>query len=154
MKRNNRNEKKFGVGGASLLSGFLLALPLVLFLAGCSGDSGKPPTAAADVENDGESGEIFIVDRTGKRWEVSHAKEKYGLQPENFQFGLGPHAIKPINNPVMIGPGDSGYPGDREQFLVLGTNIGGDARAYRIGKMSRHEVANERFGEAHVAVAY
>ncbi len=142
------------------LRGYLLgliamgALMTILFLGSCS--SNTEPTAAppADIEDDDVSGEIHIVDRTGKRWEVSHAKDQYGMMPELFQFGLGPDAIRPINDPELIAAGDDAFPSADGQFFVLGTEIGGEARAYRITTMSRVEVANEQFGDAHVAVAY
>ena len=96
---------------------------------------------------------IYIVDRTGKKWEIGHAVVRYGFQPEKFQFGLGPHAIPPIINPEMIGPGDHGYPDEHAGFLVLGTRLEEEARAYPLGVMSAHEVVDEDFDEI-VAVAY
>ena len=54
----------------------------------------------------------------------------------------------------MLSPGDPGYPLDTDSFAIMGTTLNGFTRAYPILVMSRHEVANERFGEAHVAVAY
>ena len=97
---------------------------------------------------------MTITDLTGKVWEVGNAG-KYGLHPGGFQFGLGPGAIPPINNPVMAVPGDSvNYPPDGWTALVMGVDLMGVARAYSIAVMSRHEVVNDVFGEAHVAVAY
>ncbi len=124
---------------------------LLGIVAGCT--TGADEIAGAgDVAEEGDK--IFITDRSGKSWEVSHAKEAYGLQPELFQFGLGPDAIRPINNARFHEPGDAGYPGSEETFLVLATRISDDARAYRITTMSRNEVANEVFGDNHVAPAY
>tara|TARA_Y100000588_G_C14100060_1_gene858398 strand:+ start:592 stop:756 length:165 start_codon:yes stop_codon:yes gene_type:complete len=54
----------------------------------------------------------------------------------------------------MIHPGDPDYPSTRSTFLVMGVQLNGFTRAYPIRVMSRVEVANEKFGEAHVAVAY
>jgi len=85
---------------------------------------------------------------------VTHAWEQYGFVPEEFQFGLGPFAIPPIMDPEMLMPGDPGYPGDSASFLVLGVFLNGAARAYPIPIMSQHEVAEERFGDTYVAVAY
>jgi hypothetical protein len=95
-----------------------------------------------------------IEDRTGKVWDVTHARDHYGFMPEKFQFGLGPRAIRPIMNPVMLMPGELGYPPDISEFFILGTRLSDSARAYSIGHLSRHEVVNEQFGDAHVAVAY
>ncbi|MCH8126338.1 DUF3179 domain-containing protein [candidate division KSB1 bacterium] len=123
----------------------------VLFLTiSCSSDVSGPDGAKVEMKD----GRYLIVDNTGKKWDVTHAKEKYGMEPAEFQFGLGPFAIKPILNPKMLSPGDTGYPFDNETFLVLATEINNDPRAYSIGVLSIHEIANEIFADAHVAVAY
>lgn len=134
-----------------------LVLPIfvaLFFFQSCS-DKTVGPELVNEIEDavDDEN-KIFITDRTGKKWDVTHAKEKYGMEPEKFQFGLGPNAIRPIILAKMLSPGDQGYPISSLSFLVMATNILGDTRAYPISTMSQHEVANEVFGDAHVAVAY
>ena len=96
----------------------------------------------------------FMVDRTGKSWDVTHAQGKYGFVPENFQFGLGPFAITPILNPRMLSRGENGYPSDANESQVIGTTLNSDTRAYPLNVLSRHEVADEQFGDTYVAVAY
>jgi hypothetical protein len=124
---------------------------LLLHGAGCSEgpNSGNGPSDVIK-END----RIFIEDRTGKRWDVTHAENKYGLKAERFQFGLGPNAIPPILNPEFLSPGEVGYPASDQTFLVIGTALNNDPRAYSISDLTRHEVADEQFGSTHVAVAY
>ena len=73
------------------------------------------------------------------------------LRPSSFQCGLGPYAIPPIMDPQMLSPGDPGYPASHETFPVLGVSLNGFTRAYPISAMSRHEIANERFGDDYVA---
>lgn len=97
---------------------------------------------------------IYIIDQTGKRWNVSHAVSQYGFVAEQFQFGLGPDAIKPILNPEMLCPGDPGYPDDSDNMVVIGLSLEEPARAYPLNIMSTHEVANENIEDTHVAVAY
>ena len=63
---------------------------------------------------------MLIVDDTGKEWDVTHAEENYGLKAENFQFGLGPFAITPIQDPQFVFEGEPGFPGPDETFLVIG----------------------------------
>ncbi len=123
----------------------------VLFLTISCSSNVSGPDGAKVIRIDGK---VLIEDNTGKRWDVTHAEEKYGMEPAEFQFGLGPFAIKPILNPKMLSPGDTGYPLDDETFLVLATEINKDARAYSIRVMSIHEIADEVFADAHVAVAY
>lgn len=101
-----------------------------------------------------EEGRILIEDETGKRWDVTHAQNQYGLRAENFQFGLGPNAIRPILNPQFLNPGDPGYPAANASFLVIGTTINQLTRAYPISVLSRHEVTDELFDSTYVAVAY
>lgn len=110
----------------------------------------------SQMESSGETNgdKITITDRTGKVWDVTDAVNKYGFSASQFQFGLGPNAIKPILNPQFIGPSDPGYPSAVETFLVVGTNINGDSRAYRIDHLNRHEVVDDKFGDVHVAVGW
>ena len=77
-----------------------------------------------------------------------------GFDPAQFQFGLGPDRIKPINNPEFLSPGDSGYPSPEQTFRVIGTTIDGDSRAYPIGVLNSHEIVNDVFGDAHVTIGW
>ncbi len=122
-----------------------------LLLGRCSTSPTEQSGPKAVVERDGK---VFIIDVTGKSWEVTHAKEMYGMEPHLFQYGLGPYAIRPILDPEMLSKGERGYPADNEIFLVLGTEIDNDARAYPLEVMSYIEIVDEKFGNTHVAVAY
>ena len=126
-----------------------------LLWSGCGRDvvhNPAPPSPAG--QGQGEEEKVFITDHTGKSWDVTHAVRKYGMEPSMFGNGLGPFAIKPIINASMLSPGDLNYPLDSQGILVIGTSLNGFTRAYPIEILSRFEVANEKFGEAHVAVAY
>ena len=128
-----------------------------LFSSGCGyGDdvAYNPSAPAYSAERDiDQSTDVTIEDRTGKIWDVAHA-QKYGMVASGFEFGLGPYVIKPIMNPQMLSPGDFNYPSNHDNFRVMGVNLNGFIRAYPLGILQGHEVANEQFGEAHVAVAY
>jgi len=107
------------------------------------------------IDNDSSKNDrIFIVDRTGKKWDVTHAVKKYNFTPENFQYGLGPNAIKPILDPQMISPGDRGYPGSGDNLIVIGVILNGESRAYPLEVLYSHEIVDEKFGDMHVAVAF
>ncbi len=122
----------------------------LLFLFSCNSNSPESPTASVKkIENT-----VLIVDITGKEWDVTHAQNKYGMNPEDFQYGIGPFAIPPILNPKMRNPGDSGYPKPDDNSLVIGVTLNGFTRAYGLDSLRCHEVALEEFGDAHVAVAY
>ena len=133
---------------------FILGIGMVLMNA-CSNPSSTGVTinnGTPVVTGDGE--QIIIVDRTGKEWDITHAVKKYQMKPENFQFGLGPEAIPPILNPEFTSPGDPGHPDNDQTFLVIGTEINGESRAYPIFVMKSHEIVDDKFGDAYVAVAY
>ncbi len=138
-----------------VITAVLLGLWAVL-LGGCGSDViyQVPSPPAPDGQGQGEEGEVFMTDFTGKVWDVTHAARNYGMEPFMFENGLGPFAIKPIMNANMLSPGDPNYPLDNEGLLVLGTSLNGFTRAYSIEVLGRFEVANEQFGDAHVAVAY
>ena len=128
-----------------LLSIFILNCEITTFST--TGDGTSPP-----VISDGE--EIFITDRTGKQWDITHAVRVYKFDSTGFQFGSGPYAIKPIQNPKMLSPGDPGYPSPQVRSQVIGTTINGDTRAYPLDALDLHEIANDSFGDTHVAVAF
>lgn len=115
-------------------------------------DCGKTPSEPVNIVD--ENGNIFITDQTGKKWDITHAVKNYDLYPENFRHGLGPNAIRPINNPQMISPGESGYPSDGSTEPVIGLEINGDARAYSVSVLAGTEVANDVVGGVPVAVNY
>jgi hypothetical protein len=124
-------------------------LALVTLAAGCS------RVEVEQVENPGQNGEpVILVDRTGKRWDVTTAITRYGFEVGGFEFGLGPYAITPLIEPPLLSRGDRNYPPESETFLVLGASINGDARAYGKLDIVRHEVVDEFIGGVPVAVAY
>ena len=123
----------------------------VAALYNCGDFSDRTPGPSGISETDGT---VEIIDRTNKRWDVTHAGAAYGLAASRFEFGLGPFAIRPILDPQMYSPGDPGYPSDGLRKRVIGVRLNGDTRAYRLDHLARHGVVNEQFGEAHVAVAY
>lgn len=97
---------------------------------------------------------FFIVDRDSKIWNITYAVENYQMDPGRFQYGLGKNAILPLIDPQFVSPGNPNYPASGETFLVIGTEIDGDTRAYRKRVVARHEVVVEMFGDTPVAVSY
>ncbi|MFQ5632050.1 MAG: hypothetical protein ACE5I1_25040 [bacterium] len=129
---------------------FLLIITLLSYSCSQnSTESNLAPTAVIEKDR-----RFFILDETGKEWEITHAVKKYGMQPYEFQFGLGPFAIRPVLQPQLLSPGDENYPPNNAEFLILGSTLNGESRAYSIDKLSDNEIVDEQFGEAHVAVAY
>ena len=124
----------------------------LVMLTAISCEVGDPSEQPAEVVQ--KEGKIFIRDNTGKEWDVTHAVNVYGFNPGSFQFGLGPFAIRPILDPQMLDPRDPNYPSNSADFTVIGTTLMGDTRAYPLNVLTRHEIADEKFGDIHVAVAY
>jgi hypothetical protein len=98
-----------------------------------------------------------ITDRTGREWDVTHARDVYGMNPDYFNYGLGVGAIPSVDDPRVIEEGNSGYPDPDSQIQVFGVNHNGEQRAYSVSALTRHEVFNDVYpGESnqHLAVAY
>ena len=113
-------------------------------------------SAEEDEEVEDEEGNqtIYIVDRTGKKWDVTYAVEELGMRTGGFQYGLGPNAIKPIIMPEMAEDGQWGYPLPSSYITVLGLIRGDEVRAYPLPVVSRHEIVDDVVGEEALAVAY
>ncbi len=130
---------------------FLLIIAAILVVSSGCENNGTGSIGAIVIEEDDE---IFIKDQTGKVWDITHAVKKYGFRAANFRNGLGPYALTPINDPEFLDPGNRGYPAAHESFLVIGTTIEANTRAYRLDHLHLHEIVNDIFGDAFVSVAY
>lgn len=97
------------------------------------------------------NGKFFITDQKGERWEVTQAVG-LGFRPEGFQFGIGRNAIRPLDDNYLKTQ-DNKLP---EAARVIGVvdDESGDAHAYSIRRLTRHEIANTRLGETPIAAAY
>jgi hypothetical protein len=130
---------------------------LVLLMNSCTETSTKPQLESAEVifePDSSDSNRIFIRDRTGKEWDVTHAVNKYGFDPKRFQFGLGPFAIQPILEPKFLSPEDPDFGSVNGDVIVIGAKLNGMARAYPLYILGSHEIVDEQFGPTHVAVGY
>lgn len=125
-----------------------IILVLVLVLSSCSND----------IEtNTGEENRSLITDRTGRNWDVTYARDNYGMNPDYYNFGLGIGVINSIDDPEIIREGNPDYPEDDDGFLVFGVNHNGEQRAYSVDSLARHEVYNDFYPGAanqHVAVTF
>jgi len=134
----------------AILPSFLILSFLALFLA-CSTSPTTSANSSKVFENDGKT---LIVDRRGTAWDITHAVAKYGMNPDYFNFGIGKNAISSIDDPKIVHQGEQGYPTSGSDFSVFGVSLEKEDRAYSEAFLSRHEIVNETFGEAHVSVAY
>jgi hypothetical protein len=141
--------KQISLGIASVM---LIALVVWMMISLVSCSSTTITEQEAEVVT--EDNRIFIVDQTGKKWDVTEAVRTYRFVASQFEFGLGPNAIRPIIDPEMLSPGDGGYgPADKTDY-VIGTTLEGESRAYPINVLNLHEVVDDAFGDVHVAVGW
>ncbi|MEM9012952.1 MAG: DUF3179 domain-containing protein [Pseudomonadota bacterium] len=82
------------------------------------------------------------------------------LQPERMRIrleeitwgGVRKDGIPSLDNPELLAAADASYL--RDDDLVFGVSINGDARAYPLRIMGWHEMFNEVIGDVPVALAY
>lgn len=118
---------------------FILFLSLAFFI----------PSSTAFSSVLREADKIYIVDRTGERWNVTQAKS-IGFDPHEFQYGIGREAFTPL---------DESYLSDDTFFVsrglrVIGVTVGAEAHAYSVPKLRRHEIANTTIDSKPIAVGY
>jgi len=78
------------------------------------------------------------------------------IDPQRFQFGIGKDTIPSIDEPVFCEFDDPRLEaaGVDLDTPVLGVAFGGEARAYPVDAMSRHEVVNDELGGQPYAVLW
>lgn len=124
---------------------FLLAMALAAG-AGCSfSDTSR-------VEHPIER--IVIIDDDGLHWDITQAVIRYGFDKDLFFFGLGAFAIPPLTDPIVVSPGQKGYPPPDSTFEVIGTFIATQARAYSTNDLSFFEVIDDNNNGVPVAVVF
>ena len=133
---------------------FFLVLLLIFSCQETSTKSNGEPAEVIFEPDSSDTTKIFIRDKTGKKWDITHAVNKYGFVPKRFQFGLGPFAILPILEPQFLSPEDPGYRSVGENEPVIGVDLNGIARAYPLSILRGHEIVDEKFASTYVAVGY
>jgi hypothetical protein len=96
-----------------------------------------------------EADKIYIVDRTGERWDVTQAVS-LGFNPEGFDFGLGKNAFTPLDDSLLT-QNTADVPSTAR---VIGVADGSGAKAYTISRLLGHEISNSSIGSEPVAVSY
>lgn len=101
---------------------------------------------AARVVTEGDG--IYIVDRTGDRWDVTQARE-LGFIPQKFQYGIGKNAFTPLQDKDFGDEQLTGFFDTR----VIGISIDDDAHAYAVSRLRYHEIANTTLADKAIQVA-
>lgn len=78
------------------------------------------------------------------------------INPRNFDHGIGKDTISSIDAPEFVSVDDSRLAdaGITMKTRVIGYASGGEARAYPVHIMDRHEIVNDTFGDTHLTVAW
>ena len=71
--------------------------------------------------------------------------------PNGFRDLLPRDAILPIYDPRFVSASESGW---RDDALVVGLEIDGDARAYPVSFLNRREIVNDHVGKTPVLVTW
>jgi hypothetical protein len=97
---------------------------------------------------------IIITDRKGEDFDITNAVLRHGIHQDAWEHGIGRETIRPVIDPLMIGPGHFSYPDDDKVFEVCAVSFGGEERAYRINDMNSREVVDDTVVGTPIAVCY
>ncbi len=103
-------------------------------------------SAAQVLKHDGK---VFIIDRTGYKWDVTQAVE-LGFKADNFQYGIGRDAFTTLDDEDLDGSKDS----LTERSRVIGVDLEGSAHAYSVNRLRYHEIANTTIAGRPIAAGY
>jgi homospermidine synthase len=117
---------------------FFLAVGLFTFLL--------PVKGAEIIEKDDKT---YIVDRHNEEWDISDAVT-IGFKPGNFQYGIGRHAITPLDDSSLSVDHADVSPNER----IIAIEEANDGKAFTVRKLQKHEVSNSWQNDAPVTVAY
>lgn len=97
---------------------------------------------------------IIITDRKGEDFDITNAVLRHGIHQNAWEHGIGRDTIRPVIDPVMIGPGHVNYPDDDRVFEVCAVVFEDDVRAYKIEDMNSREVVDDTVNGVPIAVCY
>ena len=96
-----------------------------------------------------KKGHVFIVDQTGKKWDVTQA-QTLGFKPEGFQYGIGKNAFTTLDDSHVKAEPET----LRNRSRVIGIKKEAESHAYSVGKLKYHEIANTHIGDTPIAAGY
>ncbi len=130
---------------------YIISVYCIATIVSCSSNEG--PKITQRVNNDSTE-TIYIEDRTGKKWDITHAVQTWNMNPDFFRFGLGPNAIQPLNDPEFLRAGERGFPAEDGDFSIIGVDFNGEQRAYPISTLLRFEIVNDHIGDTYFSSVY
>jgi hypothetical protein len=97
----------------------------------------------------GENSERQALRGSSTRQELPQVDE---IQGDRVFTVLPKDAIPAIDNPKFVTGADAGFMNSREP--VIGVVFGGQAKAYSVWHLDRHEIVNDRIGDQPIAVTW
>jgi len=119
-------------------------LALTALLSGCRTNNSSSTGGTSPVINE-KGNAVIITDITGREWDITNAVNKYGMEANQFHFGIGIGAIPSVDNPRVLDQTSPGFPGPDFEVEIFGTDIEEDQRAYSRYELSRHEIFNDEY---------
>lgn len=123
--------------------------PVAIDVAGNRQESGVVPSGTTLVPEP-----IIITDYLGEEFDITSAVLEYNMSLTYWGFGVGRFTILPVIDPLMIGPGEVGYPRDDSLSEVLAVIYEDDIRAYKMDDMMAREVVDDVVGGVPIAVSF
>lgn len=107
-----------------------------------------------------ERGPLRVVERDGKEYLFGGEEPRqdfdvtqFRLEPGQLHYGLGREKFSALIAPEFLSANEASHSlGEKES--VLGVWIGGEAKAYPIALLTRHEVVNDVVGGRPIFAAY
>jgi hypothetical protein len=96
-----------------------------------------------------EDNKIFLMDRTGERWDITQAVSM-GFNPDRFEFGIGRDAFYPLDETHWKAGSKQGD----SKMRIIGIAGDGHAHAYSVNTLRHHETANTFLDSDAIVAAY
>jgi len=95
-----------------------------------------------------KTGHVFIVDQTGKKWDVTQA-ESLGFKPKRFQYGIGKNAFTTLDDSHVKAEAET----LKDRSRIIGIKKEAESHAYSVSKLRHHEIANTHIGDGDTPIA-
>jgi len=116
----------------------VFAIGLLIFISSCRTNNSVVESGDADEK-------ITLVDINNRKWDITHAVNKYGMLKEYFRFGVGFGTIASIDNPKTLSKDNPQFPKQDSSFAIFGVEIKLEQRAYSREQLQKHEILNDSF---------
>ncbi len=129
----------------------VLIVPVLIVIVAGITTIGRPDTIHAQISCDAPP---FDVSRIATTWNLTDfCTYQEGVWDEIISGGVPRDGIPPIDDPSFESI-ESASDWLEDQSPVISLEINGDARAYPLGILTRHEIVNDMVGDMPIAVTF